>query len=157
MYIYIFIYNIYICVYICIYICIYKYIYIYIHTYISVSKKNWLFVLCLIWNDWNYLFLKKIWFVAISRSQFLASSWEQKRKTGLRMSLWNKRKIIILKGLIKQPGIKQSLFFLSFSFLIDCCMSVFFSFLIKAFVNFEKLIRFHPQAFIAYKMGKNWK
>ena len=35
-------------------------------------------------------------------------------------------------------------------------MSVF-SFLMKAFVNLEKLIRFHPQAFITYKNGENLK
>ena len=43
------------------------------------------------------------------------------------MSLLNKKKkIIILKGFIKEPVIKQDLFFLSFSVLIDCCMSVYF-------------------------------
>ena len=30
----------------------------------------------------------------------------------------------------------------------------FFSFLVKAFVNFEKLVRFHRQAFIVYKNGE---
>ena len=34
-------------------------------------------------------------------------------------------------------------------------MSIFFSFLIKAFTNFEKLIKFHWQAFAAYKNGEN--
>ena len=33
----------------------------------------------------------------------------------------------------------------------------FSSFFIKAFVNFEKLIRFHRQAFIKYKNGENLK
>ena len=33
----------------------------------------------------------------------------------------------------------------------------FFSFLIKAFANFEELIRFHWQAFIVYKNGENLK
>ena len=33
-------------------------------------------------------------------------------------------------------------------------MSVFFSFAIKAFVSFEKLMRFHRQAFIVYKNGE---
>ena len=36
-------------------------------------------------------------------------------------------------------------------------MSDFFSFLIKAFVNFEKFIRFHRKAFIVYKNGENLK
>ena len=31
------------------------------------------------------------------------------------------------------------------------------SFLIKAFVNFEKLIRFHGEAFTLYKNGENLK
>ena len=61
--------------------------------------------------------------------------------------------IIILTDFIKQPFIKQSPIFLSFSFLIDC----FFSFLIKAFANFQKLIRFHWQTFIVYKNGENLK
>ena len=59
-----------------------------------------------------------------------------------------------IKGLSKQPVTKQSFAVLSFSFLIDGCMSVFFSFLIKASVNFEKVIRFHQQAFITITMEK---
>ena len=62
-----------------------------------------------------------------------------------------------IKGLYKITCYKQSPAFLSFSFLVDCCMSVFFSFFIKAFVNFKKLIRFHRQAFIVYKNGENLK
>ena len=55
-----------------------------------------------------------------------------------------------------QP-VKKSRTFLSFSFLIDCCISVFFfSSLMKAFANFEKLIRFHWQAFIV-ENGENLK
>ena len=42
------------------------------------------------------------------------------------MSLSNKKLlIIILKDFMKQPVIKQSPNFLSFSFLIDWCISVF--------------------------------
>ena len=68
------------------------------------------------------------------------------------MSLQNEKKMItILKCIIKQPVIKQSRTFVSFSFFIDCCMSVFPRY--QVFVNFEKLIRFHQQAFIVYK---NW-
>ena len=70
--------------------------------------------------------------------------------------------IIILKDFIKQPAIKQSQPFLSFSLLIDCCVSVFSLFLSKHlqvlknwFSNFEK--RFHWQAFIVYKTGENLK
>ena len=80
------------------------------------------------------------------------------------MSLRNKKNdhikiiiIIILNGFIKQPVIEQGPTFLSFSFLNDCCMSIFFSFLIKVFAGFEKLIRFYRQAFIVYKNGENLK
>ena len=52
---------------------------------------------------------------------------------------------------------KQITTCLSFSFLIDCSISVFFSVLIKAFANFQKLTRFHWQAFIVYKNGANLK
>ena len=48
---------------------------------------------------------------------------------------------------------KFSQFFFSHWLLHKC----FFSFLIKAFANFEKLIRFHWQAFIVYKNGENLK
>ena len=51
--------------------------------------------------------------------------------------------------------IKQSQTSLSFSLLIDCCMS-FFSCL-KAYVNLEKLIKFYRQAFIICKNGENLK
>ena len=61
--------------------------------------------------------------------------------------------IIILKDVIKQP---KSLWN-SFSFLIDCYISTFFSFLIKAFADFEKLIRIYLQAFVVYKNGENLK
>ena len=125
----------------------------------SVKKK--LFVLCSLLNDWNYFWNTycNLPFLAICRSLlplliFLASSWYQKAKIGLRMSLQNKKMInyhIKIKYFIKQPVMKQSPTFLSFSFLIDCCISVFFCFRIKAFAYFENLIRFHWQAFISYK------
>ena len=43
------------------------------------------------------------------------------------MSLRNKKKLLIIiwKDFMKQPVMKQSQTFLSFSFLIDYCMSVF--------------------------------
>ena len=127
-------------------------------------------------KDWNYFWNKycNVLFVAICRSQFpllifLASSWHQKTKIALWTSLKNKKKsceqkdllkkkwlIAIFKGFIKQPvKLKKNLNFLSFFFfhwLLDDC---FFSFLIKAFVNLEKLVRFHRQALIIYKNGEN--
>ena len=69
---------------------------------------------------------------------------------------WKKLLIIIFKGFIKQPVIKQSPTFFSFFrhwLLYEC----YFPFLIKAFADFEKLIRFHRQAFIVYKNGENLK
>ena len=65
--------------------------------------------------------------------------------------------VIILKDFIKQPFIKQSPNFFSFSLPIDCCISIFFSFHIKAFANFEKLMRSHWQTFIVYKNVENLK
>ena len=116
-------------------------------------------------NDWNCFWNKyhNMPFLAICRSVlyhliFLPSSWHREAKIGLQMSRRYKRwLIIILNDFIKQPTAKQSPIFLSFSFLIACCISVFFSFLIKAFANFEKLIIFHWQAFIVYKNGENLK
>ena len=56
--------------------------------------------------------------------------------------------------LIKQPVIKESPTFPTFSILSDCCMRVFLSFVIKAFAKFKKLIRFHRhQAYIICKIG----
>ena len=60
------------------------------------------------------------------------------------------------KGLYKITVTKQNPTFLNYSFLIDSCMS-FFSVLIKELVNFEKLIRFHQQAFMIYKNGEHLK
>ena len=133
--------------------------------------KN-LFVVCSLLNDWNYFWNKycNLPFLAICRSQlplliFLAPSWYQKAKIGLRMSLRNKKKLgsewacEINKWLIiilKQPVIKQSPTFLRvfFHWLLHKC---FFSFLISASANFEKFIRFHRQTSIVYKNGENWK
>ena len=121
-------------------------------------------------NDWNYFWNKycNLTFLAICCSQFLLSiffalSWYQKAKITLWTSFRNKKKnceqkgllkktwlIIILKGFIKQPLIKQSPTFLSFFsqwLLYEC----YLHFLMKAFVDFEKLVRFHQQAFTVYK------
>ena len=112
------------------------------------------------------LFLKQycnLPFLAICRSQFpllifLASAWFQIEACEIKKN-WL---IIILKSFIKQLVLKQSLTFLSFSFIIDCCISVFTLSLSKAFVNFQKLLRFDRQAFIVYmstkieKIGKYW-
>ena len=125
-------------------------------------------------KDWNYSWNKycNLLSVAMCHSQFpllifLASSWHQKTKIALWKSLQNKKKlwtkrlieekwlVAISKGFIRKNLNKKT--FLSFSFLINCCMTVFFSFLIKSFVNLEKLIRFHQQAFIIYKNGENLK
>ena len=130
-----------------------------------LSVKNFFLLLFSLLSDWNYFWNKycNFPFLAICRSLFLlliflASSWYQKPKIGLQMSFQNKQmiKYFHINGLLKQLVIKQSPTFLSFSFLIDCCIKVF-SFLIKAFGNFEKLIRFHWQASILCKSGENWK
>ena len=111
-------------------------------------------------NDWNYFWNKycNLPFLAISHSLlplliFLASSWYQKAKSGLRTSLrYKKWLVIILKDFIKQPVIKQSPQFFFSHWLLH---KSFFSFLIKTFAHFEKLIRFHWRGFIVYKNGEN--
>ena len=71
------------------------------------------------------------------------------------MSLRNKKNWV--KGLYKTTCYKTKSIFFSVFLFSSTAVSVFFSFLIKAFVNFEKLIRFHRQAFIVYKNGENLK
>ena len=108
--------------------------------------------------DWNYFWYKycNLPFLAICCSQFpllifLASSWFQKSKIAPQMSLLNKKKwlILILKGFIKQ-SVFYSVFFLS-----DFCISVFFSFLIKAFVNLKNWKDFIGK--LLYKNGESLK
>ena len=86
---------------------------------------------------------------------YLLSPRYQKAKIVLQMNFQNKKWLSY--NTIKQPAMKLSLTFSQFfssHWLLQKC---FFSFLIKAFANFEKLIRFHWQAFIVYKNGDNLK
>ena len=78
------------------------------------------------------------------------------QKLGCKWACKTKKLTTILKNFVKQPVITQSPTFLSFSFFIDCCIIVFFSFLIKASANFKKLVRFDWQDFIVYKNGENF-
>ena len=101
-------------------------------------------------------------FLAICRSVprliFLASSWYQKAKIGLRMSLRSKKMINYhFKGLYKTTCYKTKSNFSQFFFSDWMLHKCFFSFLIKAFTDFGKLIRFHWQASIVYKNGENLK
>ena len=63
----------------------------------------------------------------------------------------------MLNDFIKELVIEQSPTFSQFFFSHRRLHKCFFSFLIKALANFEKLIRFHWQAFIIYKNGENLK
>ena len=124
-------------------------------------------------NDWNYFWTKycKLPFLAICCSQFpllifFTLSWYQKVKITLWESLGNTKKcfeqkdllmkkwlIVILKGFSSYSRTKYNFshfFFFSHWLLYEC----YFPFLIKAFADFEKLIRFHWQAFIVYR---NWE
>ena len=110
-------------------------------------------MLCSLLKDWNYFWNKycNLPFLAICHSLLcllpLVSSWYQKAKIGLRMSLRNKKMINYhIKGLYKTTNFSH--------WLLRKC---FFSFLIKTFANLEKLIRFHWQAFIVYKNIENLK
>ena len=118
-----------------------------------------MFVLCSLPNDWNYSWNKhcNLPFLAIYRSLlhlliFLASSWYQKAKIGLQMIFQSKKwLIIILQDFIKQPVIKQSPTFPSFSFLFDCCISVFSLSLSKHFQIFIGKLS------LCIRMEKLWK
>ena len=116
-------------------------------------------------NNWNYFWNKyrNLSFLALCRSLFplfifLASSWYQKAKIGLRMRLRNKTIVNYhIKGLYKTTCYKTKSNFSQFFFSHWLLRKCFFSFLIKAFTNFENLIRFHWQAFIVHKNGENLK
>ena len=122
-------------------------------------------MLCSLLNDRNYFWNKyfNLPFLAICRSLlpfliFFASSWYQKAKIGLWMSLRNKKMIhyqikVLYKTTCYKTKSKISQFFFSHWLLRKC----FFSFLIKALANFEKLIRFHRPIFIVYKNEENLK
>ena len=115
---------------------------------LSVKKIYLLFSLL---NVWNY-FLNKycnLLFVAPSFPFWYFLHYPDHKKWKLRCG-WGCE-------IIKRPAIKQSPTYQFFYSLIDCCMSVFFSFVIKAFVSFEKLIIFHRQAFVLYKNVENLK
>ena len=89
---------------------------------------------------------------------FLTSSWYQKAKIGLRMSLKCKKVInYYIKGHYKTICYKTKSNFSQFFFFHWLLHKFFFSFLISAFPNFEKLVRFDWQAFIVYKNGENLK
>ena len=117
-------------------------------------------MLCSLLNDLNCFWNKycNLPFLAISRSLlpiliFLASSWYQQAKIGLRMSWQNKKMINYhIKGLYKTTCYKTksncSLFFLSHWLLHKC----FFLFPYPSFFS-----RFHWQAFVAYKNRENLK
>ena len=118
-----------------------------------------MFVLCSLPNDWNYSWNKhcNLPFLAICRSLlhlliFLAYSWYQKAKIGLQMIFQSKKwLIIILQDFIKQPVIKQSPTFPSFSFLFDCCISAFSLSLSKHFQIFIGKLS------LCIRMEKLWK
>ena len=130
-----------------------------------ILSEKIFFVQCSLLNDWNNFWNKyrNLPLLAICRSLlpfsiFLASSWCQKAKIGLRMSLQNKKMINYrIKGLYETTCYKTKSNFSQFFFSHWLLHKCFFSFLIKAFANFEKLIRFHWQVFIVYINGENLK
>ena len=71
------------------------------------------------------------------------------------MSFRNKTTISYhIKGLYKTTCYKTKSNFSQFSFLIDCCMSVFL-FPYENVCNFWEIDKIHQQAFFVYKIGKN--
>ena len=120
---------------------------------------------CSLLKNWNYFWNKycNLPFLDICRSLLLlsiclVSSWYQKAKIGLRMSLQNKKMInYAIKALYKITCYKAKSNFSQFFFSHWLLHKCFFFFLMKAFANFEKLIRFHGQTFIVYINGENLK
>ena len=124
-----------------------------------------MFALCSLPNNWNYFWNKycNLQFLAICRSLlplliYLPSSQYQKAKLGLWMILRNKKMINChIKGLYKKACCKTRSNFSQFFFFHWRLRKCFFSFFIKTFEDFEKLIRFHWQAITVHKNGENLK
>ena len=111
-------------------------------SYMHILSVKKIYVLHSWLKDWNYFWNKyyNLPFPAICPSQFpflvfLATSWHKKSKIALRTSLRKKIYLVKktycikndyhckgLKSFIKQPVIKQSPSFASFSILIVCCL-----------------------------------
>ena len=112
-------------------------------------------MLCSLLNDWNYFWNKycNLPFLAICHSLlplliFLASPWYEKAKIGLQMSLRIKKMINChIKGHYKTTCYKTKSNFFQF----------FLSHWLLRHANFEKLIKFHWQAFTVYKKEENLK
>ena len=107
-------------------------------------------------NDWiNILICYQLLFVVPNFPFwcFLRHSDNKKQKLRCKWA-WETKKswlVIILKDFIKQATIKQSLAILSFSFLIDCSMSV------SSVFFYQSVCKYHWQAFTGYKNGENLK
>ena len=128
-----------------------------------VSKEN-LIVLCSLLNDWDSFWNKycNLPFLAICCSliplwYFLRHPDIKKQKLGYEWACETKNINYHIKELYKSTCYKTKSNFPQFFFSHWLLHKYFFSFLIKAFTNFEKLIRFHWQAFIAYQTGENLK
>ena len=118
-------------------------------------------------SNWAYFWNKccNLSFLAICHSQFpllifRASSWFQKAKIALRMSLRNKKMWlnVILKGFIKQSVIAQSThFYFQLIFLIGCCMIFFSLSLSNCWLTLKNWKYFVSNISSCIKMEKIWK
>ena len=88
------------------------------------------------------------WVILISKSKNWAGNELVKQKKMINYHI---------KELYKTTCYKTKCSFSQFFFSHWLLHKCFFSFLIKAFVNFEKLIRFHWLAFTVYQNGENLK
>ena len=115
-------------------------------------------------NDWNYFWNKycNLLFLAICHSLlspfdiscFILIS-KSKNWTGNEPAI--QKNDYHIKGLYETTCYKTKSNFSQFFFCCWLLHKCFLSFLIKVFANFEKLIRFHWQAFIVYKNGESLK
>ena len=123
-----------------------------------LSVKNLFVLICSLLNNWNYFWNRccNLPFpsspfdiscvILISKSKNWAANDLVKQKNGYH-----------IKEFYKTTFYKTKCNFSQLFFSHWLLHKHFFSFLVKAFANFEKLIRFHWQACIVYKNGENLK
>ena len=111
-------------------------------------------MLCSLLNDWNYFWNKycNLPFLSVPHFPFwyfLRHPDIKKHKLGCEWACKTKKRLIVILN-YRTTVIKVQLFSLT-------ALKCFFSFLIKAFADFVKLIKFHSKVFFVYKNGENLK
>ena len=129
------------------------------HIFFIYMHKEKFVCVTVITKDWNYVWNKycNLSFLAICRSQlsfliFLAPSWYQKAKIGLRISLWNKKIINShINGLYKTTCYKTKSNFSQFFF----SLTTVWLFFLFPYQRVSKCCKIYKILLI--KMEKIWK